>query len=90
MDRKPLAKTDWVPHDESPPVRSLRMEFFGKIQKRIYDLRSYGFVTTKKTEDPKKDRLLCQRHVLVLLERKKNSNNKLILTAKTRRKSNIS
>ena len=66
-----LAKTNWVPHDESPPVRSLRVDFFGKIQKRIYDLRSYGFVTTKKTEDPKKDRLLCQRHVLVLLERKK-------------------
>ena len=66
-----LPKTNWVPHDESPPVRSLRVDFFGKIQKRIYDLRSYRFVTTKRTEDPKKDHLLCQRHVLVLLERKK-------------------
>ena len=31
--------------------------FFGRIQKRICDLRSYGFFTTKKTEDPKKDHL---------------------------------
>ena len=54
LDRKPLAKTDWVPHDESPPVRSLRVEFFGKIQKRIYDLRSYGFVTTKKNRRSEK------------------------------------
>ena len=28
--------------------------FFGRIQKRICDLRSNGFFTTKKTEDPKK------------------------------------
>ena len=64
LDRTPLAKTDWVPH-ESPPVRSLnlsltftqtlRVGFVGRIQKRIFDLRSYGFFTTKKTEDPKKD-----------------------------------
>ena len=85
-----LSRENWVPHDESPPVRSLRVEFFEKIQKRIYDLRSYGFVTTKKTEDPKKDHLLCQRHVLVLLERKKNSNHKPSLAPKTKRKSNIS
>ena len=68
LGQNTLAKTNWAPHDESPPVI---VEFFGKIQKRIYDLRSYGFVTTKKTEDPKNDHLLCQRHVLVLLERKK-------------------
>ena len=54
-----------------PPVRSLRVRFFWRIHKRICDVRSYGFFTTKKTEDPKKDRLLWQRHVLVLLKWKK-------------------
>ena len=82
LDRTPLAKTDWVPH-ESPPVRSLnisltftqrlRVGFFGRIQKRIFDLRSYGFFTTHKTEDPKKDHLPWQRHVLVLLVGKKKT-----------------
>ena len=47
LDRTPFAKTDWVPL-ESPPVRSLKVRFFGRIQKRICDLRSYGFFTTKK------------------------------------------
>ena len=85
LDRTPLAKTDWVPH-ESPPVRSLnlsltftqrlRVGFFGRIQKRTFDLRSYGFFTTKKTEDPKKDHLPWQRHVLVLLVGKKQKNKK--------------
>ena len=35
----------------------LWVRFFGRIQKRISDLRSYGFFTTKKKEDPKKDHL---------------------------------
>ena len=53
--------------------------------KTVCDLRSYGFVTTKKMENPKiKDHLPSQRHVLVLLVEKKN--NTLILTAKTRKK----
>ena len=47
------------------------MRFLGRIQKRICDLRSYGFFTTKKTEDPKKDHLPWQRRVLVLLVKKK-------------------
>ena len=87
LDRTPLAKTDWVPH-ESPPVRSLNLSltftqrlrvgfnFFGRIQKRIFDLRSYGFFTTKKTEDPKKDHLPWQRHVLVLLAGKKTDTHR--------------
>ena len=62
--------------------------FWENPKKRICDLRSYGFFTTKKMEDPRKDHLPWQRHVLVLFVEKKN--NKLILTAKTRRKSNIS
>ena len=36
---------------------SLWVRLFRRIQKRICDLRSYGFFTTKKTEDPKKDHL---------------------------------
>ena len=47
------------------------VRFSGRTQKRICDLRSYGFFTTKKTEDPKKDHLPWQRHVLVLLVGKK-------------------
>ena len=54
--------------------------FLGANQKNgvvISHLASYGFFTTKKNpEDPKKDQLQRQRHVLVLL-------------AMTRRKSNI-
>ena len=46
--------------------------FSGKTQKRICDLRSYGFFTTKKTEDPKKDNFPWQQYVLVLLMAKKN------------------
>ena len=38
--------------------------FFGRIQKRICDLISYGFLTTKKTEDPIKDHLPWQRNVV--------------------------
>ena len=67
--------------------------FFGRIQKRICDPRSYGFFTTKKkTENQKKkNHLPRQRHVLVpLVMRKiKGKNNKSIVAAKTRRKSNI-
>ena len=37
--------------------KELWVRFFGRIQKRICDLRSYGFFTIKKTEDPKKDHL---------------------------------
>ena len=36
---------------------NVRVRLFGRIQKRICDLRSYGVFTTKKTEDPKKDHL---------------------------------
>ena len=55
----------------------LRLCFLRRIKKRSCDLTSYGFFTTKKNpEDPKKDHLQRQRHVLVLL-------------AMTRRKSNI-
>ena len=63
--------------------------FSGRIQKRICDPRSYGFFTTKKNE--KKNHLPRQRHVLVLLVMRKieEKNNKSILGAKTRRKSNI-
>ena len=31
-----------------------RVRFFGRIQKRICDLRTCGFFTTKKTVDPKR------------------------------------
>ena len=42
----------------TPVIRSLLwVRFFGRIQKQICELRSYGFFTTKKTEDPKKDHL---------------------------------
>ena len=41
--------------------------FFWENPKTDCDLRSYGFFTTKNTEDPKKDHLPWQRHVLVLL-----------------------
>ena len=56
-------------------TKFLRVRFLGRIQKRICDLNSYGFFITTKTEDPKKDHLPWQRHVL---------------TSKTRRKSTIS
>ena len=39
------------------PCQCFRVRFFGRIHNRIWDLRSYGFFTTKKTEDPKKDHL---------------------------------
>ena len=64
---------------------------FLRIQKRICDLRSYGFITTEKTEDPKKDHLPGQQHVLVPLVMRKieeKNNKQLILTAKTRGKRN--
>ena len=67
---------------------TVRVRFSERTQKRICDLRSYGFFTTKKTEDLKTDHLPWQRYVLVLLVGK-NINNKLILRAKTRRKSNM-
>ena len=67
--------------------------FFGRIQKRICDPRSYGFFTTKKKRKirKKKNHLPRQRHVLVLLvlRKIKGKNNKSIVAAKTRRKSNI-
>ena len=47
------------------------MRFSGRTQKRICDLRSYGFFPTKKPEDPKKDHLPWQQYVLVLLVGKK-------------------
>ena len=47
------------------------MRFSERTQKRICDLRSYGFFTTKKTEDPKKDNFPWQQYVLVLLMAKK-------------------
>ena len=64
---------------------------FFRIQKRICDLRSYGFITTEKTEDPKEDHLPGQQHVLVPLVMRKieeKNNKQLILTAKTRGKRN--
>ena len=43
-------------------VNSVRLHIFWRFQKRICDLRSYGFFTTKKTEDPKtEDHLPRQR-----------------------------
>ena len=66
--------------------------FFGRIQKRICDPRSYGFFTTKKNgKSEKKNHLPRQRHVLVLLVMRKikGKHNKSIVAAKTRRKSNI-
>ena len=66
--------------------------FFGRIQKRICDPRSYGFFNTKKKRKiRKKNHLPRQRHVLVLLVMRKikGKNNKSIVAAKTRRKSNI-
>ena len=39
-------------------------------------LRSYGFFTTKKTEDPIKDNLPRQRHVLLLLVEKNKKTKK--------------
>ena len=46
--------------------------FFLENPKTVCDLRSYGFFTSKKMENPKiKDHLPWQRHVLVLLVEKK-------------------
>ena len=61
---------------------------FFRIQKRICDLRSYGFITTEKTEGPKKYHLPGQQHVLVMRKIEEKNNKQLILTAKTRGKSN--
>ena len=49
--------------------------FWENPKKRICDLRSYGFFTTKKMEDPRKDHLPWQRHVLVLFVEKKTTTN---------------
>ena len=57
---------------------ALRVRFFGRIQKRICDPRSYGFFTTKRAEDPKKNHLPWQR-----LSPWEKTN-----TVKTKRKSN--
>ena len=63
--------------ERSPPVccpnykTNSKGAFSGKTQKRICDLRLYGFFTTKKTEDPKKDNFPWQQYVLVLLMAKK-------------------
>ena len=35
--------------------------FFGRIQKRICDPRSYGFFATTKTKNPKKDYFIMTR-----------------------------
>ena len=43
-------------------VNSVRLHIFWRFQKRICDLRSYGFFTAKKMEDPKtEDHLPWQR-----------------------------
>ena len=53
------------------------MRVWGRIQKRICDLRSYGFFTTKtETEDQKGIIYLGQRHVLLLLVMRKNIEEK--------------
>ena len=49
--------------------------FWENPKKRICDLRSYGFFTTKKMEDPRKDHLPWQRHVLVLFMANKKKTN---------------
>ena len=67
-------------------VESLNVRFFGRIQKRICDLRSYVFFTTKRTEDPKKYHLPWGAKVCPRAPRGKKKNNKLIQTAKTRRR----
>ena len=82
LDRRPLVKTDWPSCCLTFLRENLKTDLWSQIMRILH---------YQKTEDPKKDHLLWQQHVLVLLVRKKkNSNNKLILTAKTRRKSNIS
>ena len=68
-------------------VESLRVRFFGRIQKRICDLRYYRFFTTKNGRPEKGSFTMtkaCPR-----APRGKKRNNQLIPTAKTRRKSNI-
>ena len=38
-----------------------RVRFFGRIQKRTCDPRSYGFFATNKTKNPKKDYFIMTR-----------------------------
>ena len=68
-----------------------RLRFFGKIQKRIRDLKSYGFFDHyQKTEDPKGSftmRMGCPRAPRD--EKNRGKNNKLILAPKARKKLNI-
>ena len=79
LDRTPPAKTDWVP-----------CVFWGESKN--------GFVISDHADSslPKNGRSEKESFTMTTAcpraprEKKKNSNNKLILTAKTRRKSNIS
>ena len=67
--------------------------FFGRIQKRIVIPDHMDSSLPKKNgkSEKKKNHLPRQRHVLVLLVMRKikGKNNKSIVAAKTRRKSNI-
>ena len=66
------------------------MRYFGRIQKWICDLRSYGFFTTKKKRKiQKKDHLSWQRHVCLLLVGRKQHTD-LFGEDKKKNKSNIS
>ena len=42
-------------------VQKLWVRFFGRIQKRIFDPRSYGFFATNKTKNPKKGYFIMTR-----------------------------
>ena len=41
--------------------RRRRVRFFGRIRKRMFDNRSYGFFDTKETQNPKKDYFVMTR-----------------------------
>ena len=59
-----------------------RVRFFGRIQKRICDLRTCGFFITKKTVDPK--RIIYDNGMCSCISW--GENNTLILAAKIREK----
>ena len=65
--------------------------FFLGESKNGFVIEDHMDSSLPKKKDPKKDYLPRQRHILVLLVMRKmeGKNNKLILAAKTRRKSNI-
>ena len=97
LDRTPLAKTDWVPH-ESPPVRSLNLSLsslkgYGWVLIFLGESKN-GFLISDHTDSslPKKrkirKRIICHDNGMSSCSSREK---KLILTAaKTRRKSNIS